>query len=65
MPIIRKSKKEEIVETVIDMETEIVHENAPSDAKVAYFKMMEAYKKQNPVKYAMKEEIFLKKLSTL
>lgn len=36
-----------------------------SEAKIAFKKMMEAYSKQNPVKYALKYKSFLKKLSEI
>lgn len=37
----------------------------PSQAQVDFMAMMEAYKKQNPKKYALKEEGFIKKLNSL
>jgi len=36
-----------------------------SATKQAFIEMMEAYKKQNPVKFAHKKEAFEKKLATL
>lgn len=40
-------------------------ETPDSPAKLAYLDMMIAYKKQNPTKYAQKEQAFLVKLATL
>lgn len=36
-----------------------------SEARVAFEAVIEAYKKQNPVKYELKKEAFAKKLASL
>lgn len=45
-------------------EAEKVPELTPAEQKAAYLKIINAYKKQNPVKYELKKKAFEAKLAT-
>jgi len=54
-------KREEVIEDVVD---EVVVKEE-SEAKKAFRKLLATYEKQNPVKYAAKEQALLAKLENL
>ncbi len=58
----KKVTEEVIVETA---EVKEVARKELSKAQLDLMRTMELYKKQNPVKYAQKEEGFIKKLNSL
>ncbi len=58
-----RKKKVEAPEAVVSAPTEVAVEE--SDAKKEFRKIIEAYKAQNPEKYALRESELLKKLNTL
>jgi hypothetical protein len=58
--------KKKVVEDVVETpETKDEAVKELSKAQLEFVAMMENYKKTNPVKYAQKEEGFIKKLNSL
>lgn len=63
--LITEEMREAGVDETTPMVTKEQAQKEMSPEAIAYMEMILNYKKHNPVKYAQKEEAFLKKLNTL
>jgi len=61
----RAKKEEEVQEVTIKTLPTLDSIVLDTEKKQAYMRVLETYKKQNPVKFAIKEESFIKKLLSL
>lgn len=63
---IQEQTNDEIVNEVVEIQQEIQSESEViSDEKIAFMKMVEDYKTQNPIKYELKKSVFEEKLKSL